>query len=251
MTKDKPLAGRIALITGASRGIGRAAALELARNGAHVIAVARTTGALEELDDAIKDETGESATLVPMDVTDGDAIDRLGAAIFERWKKLDIFFANAGILGTLSPLGHIDPEAWDKVMAVNVTANWRFIRSLDPLLRQSDAGRVVFVSSGVARSCKAFWGGYAVSKAAIECLARIYAAENEKTPVNASIINPGPIRTAMRAQAFPGEDPETLPTPQDLARAMLPLFTPEMTDNGSAWDFRDGRIVKREEQGRD
>ncbi len=246
MTEGKVLSGRIALVTGASRGIGRAAALELARAGAHIVAVARTTADLESLDDAIRGETGETATLVPMDLTDGPGIDRLGAAIFERWKKLDILFGNAGILATLSPLAHIDPGAWDKVLEVNLTANWRLIRALDPLLRASDAGRVVFVTSGVASSCKAFWGTYAVSKAAVECLARIYAAENESSAVNVNLINPGPIRTKMRAQAYPGEDPETLPPPEELAAAMLPLFRPDMADNGAVFDFRDGRIVRRE-----
>jgi len=240
-----PLDGRIILITGASRGIGRATALELARAGAHIIAAARTTGALEELDDAIEAETGQKATLVPVDVTDGEAIDRLGAALHERFGHLDGLFANAGILGPLSPLGHIDPKDWDKVMAVNLTANWRLVRSLDPLLRASDAGRAVFVSSGVAHSCKAYWGSYAVSKAAIECLARIYAHENEKTAVKVNIINPGPIRTAMRAQAFPGEDPETLPGPEELACAMLPLFSPQIEDNGAIFDFKDGQLRKR------
>ncbi len=241
----KALDGRIILITGASRGIGRAMSLELARAGAHIIAAARTTGALEELDDAIEEETGQKATLVPMDVTDGEAIDRLGAALYERFGHLDGFFANAGILGPLSPLGHIDPKEWEKVIAVNLTANWRLVRSLDPLLRAADAGRAVFVSSGVAHSCKAYWGSYAVSKAAIECLARIYAHENEKTAVKVNIINPGPIRTAMRAQAFPGEDPQTLPTPAELARAMLPLFSPQLEDNGAIFDFKDGRLIKR------
>jgi len=246
MSTEKALEGRLAVVTGASRGIGRAMALELARAGAHIIAVARTTGALEELDDLIRRETGEGATLVPLDVTDGPGVDRLGAAIFERWKKLDILFANAGVLGPLSPLGHIDPKDFEKVLAVNVTANWRFIRSLDPLLRQSDAGRVVFVTSGAATKCRAYWGPYSVSKAAVECLARTYAHECEKTAVRVNIINPGPIRTAMRAAAFPGEDPETLPTPEELAAAMLPLFTPRITDNGAIFDFREGRIQRRD-----
>ncbi len=246
MSTEKALEGRLAVVTGASRGIGRAMALELARAGAHVIAVARTTGALEELDDLIRKETGEGATLVPLDVTDGPGVDRLGAAIFERWKKLDILFANAGVLGPLSPLGHIDPKDFEKVLAVNVTANWRFIRSLDPLLRQSDAGRVVFVTSGAATKCRAYWGPYSVSKAAVECLARTYAHECEKTAIRVNIINPGPIRTAMRAAAFPGEDPETLPTPEELAAAMLPLFTPQVSDNGAIFDFREGHIQRRD-----
>ena len=246
MSTEKALEGRLAVVTGASRGIGRAMALELARAGAHVIAVARTTGALEELDDLIRKETGEGATLVPLDVTDGPGVDRLGGAIFERWKKLDILFANAGVLGPLSPLGHIDPKDFEKVLAVNVTANWRFVRSLDPLLRQSDAGRVVFVTSGAATKCRAYWGPYSISKAAVECLARTYAHECENTNIRVNILNPGPIRTAMRAAAFPGEDPETLPTPEELAVAMLPLFTPQITDNGAIFDFREGHIQRRD-----
>ncbi len=246
MSTEKALAGRLAVVTGASRGIGCAMALELARAGAHVIAVARTTGALEELDDLIRKETGEGATLVPLDVTDGPGVDRLGGAIFERWKKLDIFFANAGVLGPLSPLGHIDPKDFEKVLAVNVTANWRFVRSLDPLLRQSDAGRVVFVTSGAAVKCRAYWGPYSISKAAVECLARTYAHECENTSVRVNILNPGPIRTRMRAAAFPGEDPETLPTPEELATAMLPLFTPQIMDNGAIFDFREGHLERRD-----
>ena len=236
------------MVTGASRGIGRAAALELARNGAHIIAVARTTGALEELDDAIQEETGKSATLVPMDMGDGDAIDRLGAAIFERWGKLDMFFGNAGVLGPISPLGHIDPPDFEKVMNINVTANWRCIRSFDPLLKRSDAARVVLVTSGAAGKCRAFWGPYSISKAATECLAATYAHECENSPIRVNLINPGPIRTAMRAAAVPGEDPMTLPTPEELAAAMLPMFLPDMEDNGAIFDFlRDeGRIEKRQ-----
>ncbi len=246
MSTEKMLEGRLAVVTGASRGIGRAMALALARAGAHVIAIARTTGALEELDDLIRKETGEGATLVPLDVTDGPGVDRLGGAIFERWKKLDIFFANAGVLGPLSPLGHIDPKDFEKVLAVNVTANWRFIRSLDPLLRQSDAGRVVFVTSGAATKCRAYWGPYSISKAAVECLARTYAHECEKTNIRVNVINPGPIRTRMRAAAFPGEDPETLPAPEELATAMLPLFTSQIADNGAIFDFREGHIQRRD-----
>ncbi|HEX9906584.1 MAG TPA: SDR family NAD(P)-dependent oxidoreductase, partial [Propylenella sp.] len=182
MSRERPLAGRIAVVTGASRGIGYFAAKGFAEAGAHVLAVARTVGGLEELDDEIK-AAGGSATLVPLDLKDFAGIDRLGAAIHERWGRLDIFLANAGILGQLSPLGHIPPKVWDDVIAVNVTANWRLIRSLDPLLRQSDAGRALFISSGAARACRPFWGAYSVSKAALEALARTYAAEVAKTPI--------------------------------------------------------------------
>ncbi len=198
-----PLANRIAVVTGASRGIGRAAALALAEAGAHVIAVARTAGGLEELDDAIKAKGG-AATLVPLDLKDSAGIDRLGAAIYERWGRLDMLFANAGILGTITPLAHLDPKVWDEAMAVNVTANWRLIRSLDPLLRLSDAGRALFVSSGAARSCRAYWGPYSVSKAALEALVRTYAEEVRKTPIRVAAIDPGRTRTAMREQAMPG-----------------------------------------------
>ncbi len=174
------LKGRIALVTGASRGIGRATALELAKAGAHVIAVARTVGGLEELDDEIR-AAGSAATLVPIDLKDFDAIDRLGAAVLERWGKLDILVGNAGMLGPLSPLGHVEPKAFDEVMAVNVTANWRLIRSLDPLLQASDAGRALFVSSGAAHKTMAYWGPYSISKAALQALAMTYAAETQRT----------------------------------------------------------------------
>jgi NAD(P)-dependent dehydrogenase (short-subunit alcohol dehydrogenase family) len=239
---DKELAGRIAVVTGASRGIGRAAALALADAGAHVVALARTQGALEELDDAIR-ERGGSATLVPVDLKDFDALDRLGAGINERWGKLDILFGNAGQLGGLAPLGHYDPKTWEDVMAVNVTANWRLIRSLDPLLRMSDAGRAVFVSSGAAHKCTAYWGVYAVSKAALEALARTYAAETATTPVRVMLVNPGPLRTRMRAAAMPGEDPETLRTPEDLAPQILRLASPSWTETGKIYDFPQDRLL--------
>lgn len=239
---EKPLAGRVAVVTGASRGIGRAATLALAGAGAHVIAVARTQGALEELDDAVQ-AVGSSATLVPLDLTDYDAIDRLGGAIFERWKRLDILVGNAGILGTLTPLGHVTPKAWSQVMDVNVTANWRLIRSLDPLLRASDAGRAVFVTSGAAQKCRAYWGAYSVSKAALDALVRTYAAETENTAVRAMLLNPGPLRTAMRKSAMPGEDPDTLKTPEDLAPAFVRLARPDWTETGKIYDFPTERVM--------
>ncbi|MGL4323558.1 MAG: SDR family NAD(P)-dependent oxidoreductase [Beijerinckiaceae bacterium] len=238
------LQGRIAVITGASRGIGRAAALAMAKEGAHIIALARTSGALEELDDEIRAAGGESATLVPVDLKDFDALDRLGAAIHERWGKLDILFGNAGMLGPLSPLGHVPPKEWDTVMAVNVTANWRLIRSLDPLLRLSDAGRAVFVSSGAAHSCRAYWGPYAVSKAAVEAMARTYAEETrELTAVRVMLLNPGPLRTKMRAAAMPGEDPLTLKTPDDLAPHIVRLCSPASQDTGLIYDFPQNKIL--------
>jgi NAD(P)-dependent dehydrogenase (short-subunit alcohol dehydrogenase family) len=231
-TKEKRLDGRIALVTGASRGIGAAVAKRFAREGAHLVLCARTTGALEEIDDEIQKITGEPAALVPLDLTDYAAIDKLGAAIFERFEKLDVLVGNAGQLGTLSPLGHIDPKVWDTVMAVNVTANWRLIRSMDPLLRASDAGRAIFVSSGVGREAKAYWGAYAVSKAALEMTALIYAAEMEKTSVCVNLINPGATRTSMRAQAFPGEDPDTLKTPESITGLFVDLAEASCTLNG-------------------
>jgi NAD(P)-dependent dehydrogenase (short-subunit alcohol dehydrogenase family) len=239
----KPLQDRIALVTGASRVIGRAAALAFAEAGAHVVAVARTQGALEELDDEIRARGGDPATLVPLDLKDMEALDRLGAALHERWGKLDVLFGNAGILGDLTPLGHVDPKTWDTLMAVNVTANWRLIRSLDPLLRASDAGRAIFVSSGAAHKCTAYWGPYSVSKAALEALARTYAAETVETPVRVMLVNPGPLRTRMRASAMPGEDPETLRTPDDLAPHIVRLASPEWSETGKLYDFPTDRVL--------
>ena len=227
---------KIVLVTGASRGIGYAVSLAFAREGAHVIAVARTEGALEELDDAIKAEGG-SATLVPLDLTDYEGLDRLGAAIFERWGKLDVLIGNAGDLGVISPIGHVQPKDWHKAMDVNVNANWRLLRSMDPLLRLSDAGRAVFVTSGAARKCTPFWGPYAVSKAALEALVKTYAAECASTNVRANLLSPGPMRTAMRAKAMPGEDPDTLPHPQEVARLFLEMSRPDFTENGATRRF--------------
>jgi NAD(P)-dependent dehydrogenase (short-subunit alcohol dehydrogenase family) len=242
MTTDI-LKGRVAVVTGASRGIGHATALALARAGAHVIAVARTVGGLEELDDAIK-ATGGSATLVPFDLKDFPAIDRLGAAIHERWGKLDILVANAGMLGPLSPLGHVEPKAFDEVMAVNVTANWRLIRSLDPLLQASDAGRALFVSSGAAHKTMAYWGPYSVSKAAVQALAMTYAMETQTTKTRVNIVNPGPLRTRMRAEAMPGENPATLRTPEDLAPHIMALCQPSSAAHGQIFDFPTGTMLR-------
>jgi NAD(P)-dependent dehydrogenase (short-subunit alcohol dehydrogenase family) len=208
------------------------------------VAVARTVGALEELDDDIK-SAGSSASLVPMDLRKPDGIDQLGGIVFERWKRLDILVGNAGVLGRLSPLGHVEPKTWDEVMAVNVTANWRFIRSFDPLLRQSEAGRAVFVTSGAARTIYAYWGPYAVSKAALEALAKTYAAETVKTAIKVNLLNPGPIRTRMRAQAMPGEDPDSLPPPEAVAEAFLPLVLPSQKESGLIYDFDQGQLKQR------
>jgi NAD(P)-dependent dehydrogenase (short-subunit alcohol dehydrogenase family) len=237
------LKGRVAVVTGASRGIGRATALALAEAGAHVVAVARTVGGLEELDDAIKAKGG-SATLVPCDLKDFPAIDRLGAAIHDRWGKLDILVANAGMLGPLSPLGHVEPKTFDEVMAVNVTANWRLIRSLDPLLQASDAGRALFLSSGAAHKTPAFWGAYSVSKAALQALAMTYAQENLNTRVRVNLVNPGPLRTRMRAEAMPGEDPETLRTPEELAPRIVRLASPASSEHGMIFDFPTGKMLR-------
>lgn len=240
---SKQLAGRIAVVTGASRGIGRAAAIALADAGAHIIAIARTQGALEELDDSIR-ERGGSATLVPADLTDFEAIDRLGAAIYQRWGKLDILVGNAGILGELTPVTQIDQALWDAVMKINVTANWRLIRSLDPLLRASDAGRAIFLTSGAAHKCTAYWGTYSISKAALEALVRTYAAETETTAVKVMLLSPGPLATNMRRKAMPGEDQATLKTPEDLAPHFVSLASSKWQESGKIYDFRNnGKIL--------
>jgi NAD(P)-dependent dehydrogenase (short-subunit alcohol dehydrogenase family) len=235
------LKDRVALVTGASRGIGRAVALELARHGVHIIALARTQGALEELDDEIM-ALGSSATLVPLNLTDFDALDRLGDAIGGRWGKLDMLFGNAGILGPLTPLGHVSPKEWQGVIDTNVTANWRLIKAMDGLLRASDAGRAAFVTSGAAHKCTAYWGPYAVSKAAVEALARTYAAETATTAIKVMLVNPGPLRTRMRADAMPGENPETLRTPADIAPEIARLLSPDWSQSGLIYDFPTGLV---------
>jgi len=234
------LDGRVALVTGASRGIGRAAALGLAAAGAHVVAVARTVGGLEELDDEIKAKGG-GATLVPLDVTDYAGIDRLGAALHQRWGKLDILLGNAGLLGAITPLSHLEPKVFDAVMAVNVTANWRLIRSLDPLLRQSDAGRALFVTSGITRVYLPYWGAYSASKAALEALVRTYAAEIRHTKTTANLFNPGPLRTRMRAQIAPGEDPMSQPPPEAAVPDIVRMLSPTYAGNGVLFDFPTSR----------
>jgi len=226
--------GRIALVTGASRGIGRAVALELARRGWRVVAVARAQKALEQLDDRIKGVGGD-ATLVPLDLRDYAAIDQLGAALFERFGKLDGLAACAGALGSLTPAHQATPAIMDEVMAVNFMANQRLIRAMHPLLRESDAGRAVFVTSGASRNPKAYWAPYAASKAALDAMVTSYAAElNNVTPMKANLFNPGATRTAMRAKAFPGEDPMTLPTPEDVAPSIADMLAPDYAQNG-AW----------------
>ena len=239
----KPLSDRIALVTGASRGIGAAVALELAQAGAHIVAVARTVGGLEELDDRIKAARG-SATLVPLDVKDSDGIARLALALNERYQRLDVLIGNAGILGPLSPLVHVEPKDWDNLIAVNVTANWQLIRCMDALLQRSKAGRAVFLTSGVAHMGRAYWGPYAASKAALEALVRTYAAECATTSVRANLFGPGPTRTRMYASAFPGIDPMTLPTPEEVAKAILPLCLPECAETGKIYNFRERKFLE-------
>ncbi len=222
------LQDRIALVTGASRGIGRAVALRFAEEGATVIAVARTKGALEELDDEIKARTGRNAILVAENLRDGDKIDQMGAALFQRFGRLDVLVGNAGALGMLAPLGHVGIKQFDEVMATNVTATWRLIRSLDPLLRASDAGRAIFVTSGVARDDgRPYWGPYAAAKAALEVMVKTWAHEVENvSAVKANLIDPGRVRTRMRAQAYPGENPATLPPPEAVTGSFVDLAVP-------------------------
>ena len=233
----KSLDNKIALVTGASRGIGRAAAKALASAGAHVILVARTVGGLEEVDDEIREEGG-AATLVPLDIRDFPALDRLGATIFERWGRLDAFLGNAGSLGVITPLSHLEPKAFQELIEVNVTANWRLIRSLDPLLRRSEAGRALFVTSGAARKHTPFWGAYAVSKSALETLVLTYAAECETTSIKVNLINPGPMRTLMRQKAMPGEDPAYLVKPEDMAYRVVEMLSPAYDRNETIINFQ-------------
>jgi NAD(P)-dependent dehydrogenase (short-subunit alcohol dehydrogenase family) len=225
------LKDRIALITGASRGVGRAVALVFAREGAHVLLLARTRKALEEVDDQVRAHGGK-ATLIPLDLADGKAIDALGPSLYERFGRLDVLVGNAGILGRLTPLTHIPSEQWERALAVNVTANWRLIRTLDPLLRRSDAGRVIFVTSGVAHSGRAYWAPYSVSKAALDTVAKTYANETADSPIKVNLIDPSATATRMRAEAYPGEDQATLRTPEQVTEKFVVLATPQWTETG-------------------
>jgi len=236
------LANRIALVTGASRGIGYATAIALARAGAHVVATGRTVGGLEELDDAIK-SAGGTATLVPLELRDTDGITRLTAALNERYGRLDVLIGNAALVGSNSPLDHFQPKEWDEVMAVNVTANWQLIRHMHALLLRSDAGRVVFLTSGAAGRPRAYRGLYAASKAALEAIARTYAEETASTPIRVNLFNPGPTRTSMRAAVMPGEDPMTLPTPEAVTEHIVPLCLPAFAETGRLYDFRHKRLM--------
>jgi NAD(P)-dependent dehydrogenase (short-subunit alcohol dehydrogenase family) len=225
------LAGRVALVTGASRGIGAVVAKAFAREGAHVILLARTIGGLEEVDDAIQAEGGH-ATLLPLDLAKPEQIAAIGPTIAERFRRLDILAANAGILGTLSPVAMSDPKIWESVMKINVLANYHLIRTLDPLLRGSDAGRAIFVTSGAARMHMPFWSAYAASKAALEAMVKTYAAEVAYSPLKVNILNPGVVRTAMRAEAFPGEDPLTLKAPESIVESFIELASPQFSKTG-------------------
>ena len=240
----RQLEGKVALVTGASRGLGFATAVHLAKQGAHIIATARTKGGLEELDDAVK-AAGSSATLVPMNITDMDAIDRLGASIFERWKKLDVLIGNAGTLGKLTPLAHVDPKVWDDALAVNLTSNYRLIRSMDPLLQAAPHGRAVFVTSGLAQKCFPYWGTYSVGKAALEALVKTYAGEVATSNLKVNCFSPGPVRTKMRSTAMPGEDPMTLPTAETVTAQIIAMCLPEFSDNGGVWKFAESGLFRQ------
>jgi NAD(P)-dependent dehydrogenase (short-subunit alcohol dehydrogenase family) len=237
---DKTLEGRIALVTGASRGIGRAAAIALADAGAHVVAVARTPGGLEDLDDEIKARTGQGATLVPMDIAEGDGLDQLGLALHQRFGRLDILVHAAAILGGISPVSHVDIKTWDRVVAVNLTASYRLIRSFERLLRESARPRAIFLTSGRVARPKAFWGPYGATKAGLEHLVRTWADELENTPIRAALVDPGAMRTRMRAEAMPGEDPETLTDPAEIGPLIVEiadadLGLPHQTVEFQAW----------------
>ncbi len=230
----RPLAGRVALITGASRGIGAAVAVELGRLGAQCVLVARSRGGLEETDDAVRAAGGQDATLLPFDLTkDAERIDSIGPSIVERFGRLDILVHNAGALGTLTPVAHITPRDWDEVVGVNLTAAWRLIRTCDPPLRASDAGRAVFVTSAQAAAPKAYWGAYGATKAAMEHLTLTWAQEVSSTALRVNLLDPGAVATRMRAAAMPGEDPTTLPQPARVAPRVAALCLPSETPQGA------------------
>ena len=237
-----PLASRIALVTGASRGIGYATALALAKAGAHIVAVARTQGGLEELDDEIRTATGHMSTLVPLDLTDLDGVARLGAALHERHGKIDAFVSCAAIAGPSSPLGHITPKSWDEVMAINLNANFQLVRCMEPLLRASDAGRAVLLTCSEGQRAPAYRGPAAVSKAALDTLARVWAAENATTSLRVNLFDPGPVRTKLRATIMPGEDPATLDSPKQVAEMIVPMCQPDWQDNGKVYQYQTGEL---------
>lgn len=234
--------GKIAIVTGATRGLGAAFSRMLARCGAHIIAVGRSVSELEALDDQIQKEGG-TATLTPLDLTDHAALDRFGEALYTRWGRVDFLIANAARLGALSPVTHLEPAQWDALFSVNVTAHWRLLRAIDVLLRQAEHPRVVAVTSSVARTALPFWGAYAASKAALETFIRVYAAEMRNTKLRANLFDPGRMRTRMRAQAMPGENPETLPLPETIVLKALPLFLPELQETGRIFEARTGMFL--------
>ena len=240
-----PFAGKTVLVTGASRGIGRATALAFAKAGAHLVLLARTRGGLEEADDEVR-AAGASATLIELDLADAGLVDGLGPSLFPRFGQIDVLVANAGILGTLSPLPHVTEADWNGVLAINLTANWRLIRTLDPLLRRAAAGRAIFLSSNAARSCRAYWGPYAVSKAGLEALVKVYANELASTPARANCLDPGATRTAMRAKAMPGERPESLPEPAAIAPIILAMALPSFMGNGEVVRANEHELYPRQ-----
>ncbi|MFD0987173.1 SDR family NAD(P)-dependent oxidoreductase [Methyloligella solikamskensis] len=225
------LKDRIALVTGASRGIGRAVAEAYAAEGAHVLLLARKQESLEPVDDAIRAKGGV-ASIIPLDLGSNKRVDALGPALYERFGHLDILVANAGVLGGLSPLAHTPDVNWDRTIGINLNANWRLIRTLDPLLKRSDAGRCIFVTSHVAHSARAYWAPYSVSKAALEALALTYANETAETPIKVNLLDPGAVATDMRAEAYPGEDPASLKTAESLAESFIKLAEPTWTETG-------------------
>jgi NAD(P)-dependent dehydrogenase (short-subunit alcohol dehydrogenase family) len=245
MPAPAPLSDRIALVTGASRGIGRAAALALAKAGAHVVAVARTQGGLEELDDEIRAGGLEGPTLVPMDIAEGDGLDQLGLAVHQRFGRLDVLVHAAAMLGPLTPVSHIEPGHWERVMAVNATATYRLIRSTERLLRASAAGRAIFLTTGVASRPRAFWGPYSASKSAMEAIVRTWADELEQTAIRAVLLDPGAMRTKMRAEAMPGEDPLSLPEPGEIGPLIVELAQSDLGLVRTAVSFSDWKAAYR------
>ncbi|CDO39922.1 SDR family NAD(P)-dependent oxidoreductase [Bartonella henselae] len=239
---DFSLFGRVALVTGASRGIGYHLALELAERGAHIIALARTMSGLTELDNQIQ-KKGARATLIPIDLHHMENIDALAISITQDWKKLDIMIANAGILGTLSPIAHIENKVFEDIFQINLISQWRLMKAVEPLLRKSDAGRVILLSSSVAHVARAFWGPYAASKAALEIISRCWAEELKQTPIKINCVDPGATRTAMRAQAMPGEDPQTLPPPQEVAEKIAHLLSPDLKETGKLFNVRKNQFM--------
>jgi NAD(P)-dependent dehydrogenase (short-subunit alcohol dehydrogenase family) len=233
------LTGRVALITGASRGIGAAVARRFAAEGATLVLIARTVGGLEAIDDQVR-AVGGHAVLVPLDLKDGAALDRLGPALAERFGKLDVLIGNAAVLGSLRPLGHYTPELWAEAFEVNVHANWRLLRVLDPLLRRSEAGRVVFVTSRITETLRPYWGAYAATKAALEAMARVYANEVRQTPIKVNLLDPLAVATRLRGEAFPGEDPKTLAQPDDVTELFVRLAEPSLEANGERFSVGEG-----------